>query len=79
MDRIDTGALSVVRVLHDFVTNEALPGTGIAAPAFWQGLAEVIRDLAPKNQKLLAERDALQAKLDAFHRRTRNSPHDPAG
>ena len=73
MDRIDTGTLSVARALHDFVTAEALPGTGIPAASFWQGLGEVLRDLAPKNRALLTERDVLQAKLDAYHQKTRNS------
>ncbi|HVG51117.1 MAG TPA: malate synthase G [Xanthobacteraceae bacterium] len=77
MDRIDTGSLSVDSVLHDFVTRDALPGTGITAAAFWQGLGDVLRDLAPKNRTLLAERDALQEKLDSYHQKTRNAASDP--
>jgi malate synthase len=78
MDRIETGALSVAPILYDFVGKEALPGTKLTAQSFWQGLGEIIRDLAPKNRKLLEERDALQAKLDDFHRKGRSAPFDQA-
>ena len=45
MDRKTVGGMSVAAVLHDFVVEEALPGTGIGAEAFWNGLAAILRDL----------------------------------
>ena len=36
--------------------------------AFWQGFDAIVHDLAPKNAALLAERDRLQAELDAWHK-----------
>ncbi|WP_238419720.1 malate synthase G [Gordonia sp. 'Campus'] len=67
-DRITVNGLQVATVLHDFINHEALPGTGVDADAFWAGAASVIADLAPRNRDLLAVRDDLQAKLDAWHR-----------
>ncbi|TQF68230.1 malate synthase G [Rhodococcus spelaei] len=67
-ERVQVGGLQVAKVLHDFVGTEALPGTGVDADAFWAGAVKVIEDLAPKNKALLAKRDDLQAKIDAWHR-----------
>lgn len=67
-DRVEIAGLRIARELHDFVGNEALPGTGIAADAFWNGFSAIVHDLAPKNRALLAKRDAMQEKLDAWYR-----------
>ncbi|MEP9394206.1 malate synthase G [Gordonia sp. VNK1] len=67
-DRIIVDGLQVDPVLYDFITNEALPGTGVDKDAFWSGAASVIADLAPRNAELLAIRDTLQAKIDDWHR-----------
>ncbi|MEQ1954114.1 malate synthase G [Mesorhizobium sp. CN2-181] len=60
--------LRVDSILHDFVIGEALPGTGIEAAAFWDGFSALVHDLAPKNRALLARRDELQHRIDAWHR-----------
>lgn len=67
-DRVEIAGLRIARELHDFVGNEALPGTGIAADAFWTGLSAIVHDLAPKNRALLAKRDAMQEQIDAWYR-----------
>jgi malate synthase len=71
-------SLAVAPDLKTFIEEEALPGTGIAAGTFWDGLAAILRDLAPANAALLAERDALQAKLDAWHQANPQKPMDAA-
>ena len=62
--RITCERLQVAEVLHQFVENEALPGTGVDSKAFWAGVDKLVHDLAPRNRELLAERDRLQTELD---------------
>ena len=57
-ERVQVGGLQVAKVLYDFVNNEAIPGTGVDAAAFWAGADSVIHDLAPKNRALLASEKA---------------------
>ena len=58
--QVDTG-------LQRFIDDEVLPGTGVDSPRFWAGFDAIVRTLAPRNAALLAERDRLQAELDAWH------------
>ncbi|MFC3337150.1 malate synthase G [Paracandidimonas soli] len=67
-DRVTRHRLQVAPVLADFIEQEALPGTGVSAEAFWQGFDALVHDLAPENRLLLAERDRIQASLDDWHR-----------
>ncbi|OBA61880.1 malate synthase G [Mycobacterium sp. 1100029.7] len=75
-DRVSVGNLRVARVLHDFVNNEALPGTGIDPDSFWAGVDKVVTDLTPQNQSLLNTRDELQAQIDKWHRQRVIEPLD---
>jgi malate synthase len=77
-DMIDKAGLSVAAELVRFIETAALPGTGIAAPAFWSGVADIYARFAPENGRLLAVRDAMQAKIDAWHDAQRGAPIDPA-
>lgn len=77
MSRLSIAGLSVDPTLHDFLRDEALPGTGVRPEAFFAGLAALVDDLAPRNRALLDARDALQAKIDAWHRARKGAP-DPA-
>jgi len=60
--------LQVADALARFIEDEALPSAGIAPEHFWPGFAEIVNTLAPKNRALLAERDRIQAEIDAWHR-----------
>ncbi|SFT62429.1 malate synthase G [Pseudomonas marincola] len=75
-EHVQVGGLKVAKVLFDFVNNEAIPGTGIAADKFWAGAEAVINDLAPKNRALLAKRDAIQAQIDGWHQARAGQAHD---
>ena len=68
--------LTIDERLVAFVEGEALPETGISAAAFWAGLAGLLRDLGPKNAALLAARDEMQKKIDAWYRDRRGLPFD---
>jgi malate synthase len=69
MGMIEKNGLKIDQGLHDFILNEAIPGTGVDPDAFFQSMAAIIGDLAPKNVALLAKRDAFQEKLDAWYKK----------
>ena len=68
MSRIESHGLSIDRELHRFLVEKALPGTGVDPEAYLRGFSDIVHDLAPKNRALLAKRDEMQAKIDAWHR-----------
>ena len=77
-DRVNAGGLQVDKELYDFINDEALPGTGITPEAFWSGFDGLVHDLAPLNRELLATRDELQTRIDAWYRENRDQPIDLA-
>ncbi len=68
--------LLVAPELASFIETEALPGTGVEPARFWEGLSEIVHEFGPRNRALLAKRDALQAKIDAWHLEHRDQPYD---
>ena len=77
-DRVNAGGLQVDKELYDFINDEALPGTGIAPETFWSGFDGLVHGLAPRNRELLAARDELQTRIDAWYRENRDQPIDLA-
>ena len=67
--RTPVHSLQVATVLHRFINEQVLPGTGVEPATFWAGFDAIVNDLAPKNAALLAERDRLQLELDAWHKK----------
>lgn len=68
MSRIDKHGLAIEAALHDFLVEEALPGSGIDAEPFFAAFSAIIHDLAPRNKALLQIRDDMQARIDAWYR-----------
>jgi malate synthase len=65
---VDRAGLQIASALAEFVEAKALPGTGVQADALWQGLADILARFVPVNRTLLAKRDEIQTKLDAWHK-----------
>ena len=76
--RVEKQGLKVDRRLVEFVEAQALPGTGVTAPAFWAEFSKLVHDLGPKNRALLAKREDIQAKIDAWHLARRGQAQDMA-
>ncbi|TDH63030.1 malate synthase G [Dankookia rubra] len=75
-DTVEIAGLTVARSLSKFLETEALPGTGVTPERFWTSYAAILKDLAPRNAALLARRDELQAKIDAWHKAHPAKPVD---
>jgi malate synthase len=69
MATIEANGLHVDESLYRFLVEEALPGTAVTPEAFFAGFSEIVHELASKNRALLQKRDALQLKIDDWHRR----------
>jgi len=76
VERVPAGRSQIAAELYAFVENEVLPGLGLASDAFWRDFDALLHDLAPVNRALLAKRDSLQARLDAWHKARRGQPGD---
>ncbi len=66
--RIEHSGLQIAEPLYRLVNEEIAPGTGVDTDHFWAEMAAIITELAPKNRKLLALRDEMQATIDSWHR-----------
>ena len=74
----ERAGLQIDATLCNFVEQEALPGSGVDADEFWSGLADILRDLGPKNAEMLARRADLQRQLDAWFAERKGQKVDPA-
>ncbi len=77
-DRVQRSGLRVDAKLAQFIDGEVLAPLGMAADAFWQGFAALLAEYAPRNRALLARRDDLQTRIDAWHSARAGKPHDVA-
>ncbi|SMP22352.1 malate synthase G [Shimia sagamensis] len=74
--RIEQHGLQIADELYDFIVSEALPGTGVDADDFWQGMSLLAHDFGPKNRDLLAKREEIQQKVDGWHLSRKGQAHD---
>jgi len=73
---VERHGLQIATPLAGLIENDIAPGTGINADGFWKSYAAILAELGPINTALLAERDTLQAQIDAWHAARRGAPHD---
>ena len=66
--------LSVDERLATFLETEVLTPLGRDVDAFWAGFAKLLGEFTPRNRELLAKREELQAKIDAYHTQRRGKP-----
>ena len=76
MSKVNRAGLQVAQTLAEFLETRALPGTGLDPDAFWRGAAAIFARFAPENRELLAKRDVLQARIDAWHAERMGQPID---
>jgi len=67
MARVTVGSFRVAEVLHRFIEDEALPGSGVRSADFWDGLERALVELGPRQRALVERRAGLQATIDDFH------------
>lgn len=75
-DMKDIHGMQVASELADFIEAKALPGTGVSAEAFWAGLSGLVNGMGDENRALLAKREDIQGRIDAWHVERRGQPHD---
>lgn len=76
MNSVAVAGLKVDEKVYRLVRDEIAPGTGVDAEAVWRALADIVRDLGPKNRALLDKRDALQGEVDRWHAARKGQPFD---
>jgi malate synthase len=69
---LKVGNLQVARELYEFINFEALPGSNVDQNEFWAGFEAMVKDLTPKNKELLARREEIQSKIDAWHQENKD-------
>ena len=73
---VNRAGLQLATELASFIETRALPGTGMAPEAFWDGAAAIFARFTPRNRDLLARRDALQSAIDGWHQAQAGQPQD---
>ena len=65
--RTSIHGLHVATPLYQFIEEKVLPAVGVTSKTFWAGFDGIVKDLAPQNIALLAERDRIQLEMDKWH------------
>ncbi|MDF2366556.1 malate synthase G [Sneathiella sp.] len=73
---VTKAGLQVAPEIVDLVEREIVPGLDITAETVWTLLADLVANFGPRNRQLLAKREELQTKIDAWHLAAKGKPHD---
>jgi malate synthase len=74
--RIERAGLDIDAALAEFIDREVLAPAGRDADRFWTGFADLLARFAPRNRALLARRDEMQERIDAWHTERAGKPID---
>ncbi|MDB4339889.1 malate synthase G [Pelagibacteraceae bacterium] len=69
---INKNSLNISKTLFSFINNEVLPETGIESDDFWHKFEKIVHALAPINKNLIEKREAIQKKIDEWHKNNKN-------
>ena len=75
-DYVTRAGIEVDPQLATFIETDVLQPLGRDVEGFWQGFAKLLGEFVPRNAALLAKREDLQAKIDAWHGERAGKPHD---
>jgi malate synthase len=70
--------LLIAEPLYAFLTEEALPGSGVDTDQFFIGLSALMHRFGPRNTELLETRDRMQRAIDEWHVAHRDGLRDVA-
>ncbi|KEQ12226.1 malate synthase G [Endozoicomonas numazuensis] len=76
-DRIQIGGLQIAAPIHNLLV-EAIEGIGVTPEAFWSGFERVLDECVVENRALLERREALQGRIDQWHKEHKQQPRDPS-
>ena len=68
MSRIEINGLKISSTLFEFINKEVIPGINIKSDDFWSKFEKIVHDLAPINKNLIEKREAIQKKIDEWHK-----------
>ena len=76
MSYTEKNQLKINNNLFKFINEEVIPGTNLNSDHFWEKFSEAVHFLAPKNKKLIEEREIIQKKIDEWHKRNKDKKFD---
>jgi malate synthase len=77
-ERVLVESLRVDGDLFEFLSKEALPGSGITPERFWSGYSALVQEFSPLHRRLCQTRDELQRQIDTYHASRRGQTFDVA-
>ena len=72
MTKTKIANIAIDNKLFDFVNNEVIPGIDIDKTEFWNKFSEAANELSVENSELIKKREAIQSKIDDWHRKNKN-------
>ena len=72
MNYINKNDLKINSTLFEFINKEAIPGTDIKSEDFWKNFGKVVHELTPINKSLIKKREAIQKKINDWHKKDEN-------